>query len=576
MILCFLCLGRKLNLRHHLILTLFAAGEREAYYAGKNMRFACACLLFLILQPVFGGWTGFAQKRDSDYQLWLVRSQTITDDLLKDAGQLSSLQRAVLWVKLAQRWWREDPGRATSWITNAIQIVEQVPNKETPEERSERLETARVLLTIVTPLDQKLAKRLLTVLISDKSMDNERGAAANALIDAAVSIVEENPKRAAELGALALRTGRPNNNINELFFPLRARDPKLADSLFVQALVLAKQDPRSRLVNSLTYVAFPVQRGLSSNIPVPPEPLRIEVLQILVGLVNANPAGSENSNCGVVRWLAPFFTEIERLLPQQMLIVRQAINTCQATSPLDQQRIVDNTRSQPLNTVESLLKAAADTKETSVRTDYEYRAAALAQEGKNYELALKILDDMSKEQRESLDESWTSARWDWATDGALEHYQNGRFREMNLMLDAVPLDLQPLARAAFITRLRDRVISETAPIIQILNDAITGLRRSSMPEADKYQRYFGLLRWTIKYQPADANALLKNAIASLNQVKDGQALDTTDYLKYIGAPLVEMDEFVVKDALALVTLAQTRAQLRLALLDATLRSIRKR
>lgn len=522
----------------------------------------------MALLTAFGGWTGFAQQRDSEYQLWLVRSQTLTTDLLKDAADLSSVQRAVLWVKLAQRWWREDPKRARTWITNAIEVVEQVPNKETPKERQERLETARVLLTIVTPLDQKLAKQLLAVLASAKSTDDDRSAAANALIDAAVSVVEDDPKRAAELGALAFRTGLPSNNIRELLFPLRARDPKLADSLFVQALALVKQDPQSRLLNSLLYVAFPVQRGITDDVPIPPEPLRIELLQLLVSLVNANP---DANKCGVVGWISPFFTEIERLLPKQWPIVRQAINQCQSTSTssLDQQRIDDATRTQPLDTVESFLKAAADAENMEVRTDYQYRAAVMAMEHKDYELALKLLDDLPEEVR---GETWDSYRWQWAADGAIEHYKNSRFREMSLMLDAVPSDFQPLAKAAFIQWLPEQAGSDTTPIIQILNDAINGLRRSSIPE--KYNWYFGLLRSAVKYQPADANAVLKDAIASLNQVKDETPLDATDYMKYIGPPLLEMDEFVVKDALASVTMVPMRAKLRLSLLNATLQRMR--
>src|ERR1044071_3995336 len=97
------------------------------------MRFAWACVIILVLQPTLGGSTLVAQKRDSEYQLWLVRSQNITNDLLKDGADLSSMQRAVLWVKLGQRWWREDPSRARTWITNAIEVVEQVPNKENRE-----------------------------------------------------------------------------------------------------------------------------------------------------------------------------------------------------------------------------------------------------------------------------------------------------------------------------------------------------------------------------------------------------------------------------------------------------------
>ena len=375
---------------------------------GQNMRRAFTCVIVMAL--LTAGGMGFAQKRDSEYQLWLVRSQNLTTDLLKDAADLSSMQRAVLWVKLAQRWWREDPKRARTWIINAIEVVEQIPNKETPAERQERLDTASVLLAIVTPLDQKLSKRLLTVMASGKSTDDERSAAANALIDAAVAVVKEDPKRAYELGALALRTGSPNNNIRDLLFPLRASDPKLADSLFVQALALVKQDPYDRLLNSLLYVAFPVQRGITDDVPVPPEPLRIELLQVLVDLLNAKPAGDK---CGVVMWISQLFTEIERLMPKQWRGVRQALNQCRSTytSPLDQRQIDDATRTQPLDSVESFLKAAADAKDTQVRTDYQYRAAFFAIKHKDYERALKLLDDMPKEVR---GKSWDSYRWQWA------------------------------------------------------------------------------------------------------------------------------------------------------------------
>ena len=533
------------------------------------MRRACTCFILMALLTSLSGWTGFAQQRDSEYQLWLVRSQTLTTDLLKDAADLSSMQRAVVWVKLAQRWWREDPKRARTWVTNAIDVVEQVPNKETPDERRERLDTAIVLLAIVTPLDSKLGKQVLAILVSDKSTDNERSYAAAALIDAAVSVVEDDPRRAYELVALAFRTGRPNNNIREVLFLLRKWDPKLADTLFDQALDLVKQDPHGRLLNSLLYVAFPAQRGISDDVPVPPDPRRMALLQVLVDLLNAQPAGDK---CGFVAWISPFFTEIERLLPKQWPVVRQAINQCQSTSTSSlahQQRIDDATRTQPLDTVESFLKAAADAGDREVSTGYRYRAAVLAMEHKDYELALKLLDDMPEEVRS---DTWDSYRWQWAADGAIEHYKNSRFGEMNLMLDAVPSDFQPLAKTAFIQWLPEQAGSETAPIIQILNDALKGLRRSSIPE--KYNWYFGLLRSTIKYQPADANAVLKDAIASLNQVKEEMPLDATDYMRYIGPPLLEMDEFVVKDAVASVTLVPMRAKLRLSLLHATLQRMR--
>ena len=116
----------------------------------------------------------------------------------------------------------------------------------------------------------------------------------------------------------------------------------------------------------------------------------------------------------------------------------------------------------------------------------------------------------------------------------------------------------------------EQSISETAPIIQILNDAIKGLPRSNIPEALKSDWYLGLLPLTLKYQPADANAVLKDTIASINQLKDGQALNATEIYRTLGPPLLEMDAFVVRDALSAVKLVQNREQLRLTLLHATL------
>src|SRR5215510_5187800 len=93
--------------------------------------FLCLLCLFAATVP--------AQQKDDAIELWLARAQNLTSDLLKDGTDLSSMQRAVVWAKLAQRWWRDDPKRARTWIANAIEVVEQVPNKENPDARRERL-----------------------------------------------------------------------------------------------------------------------------------------------------------------------------------------------------------------------------------------------------------------------------------------------------------------------------------------------------------------------------------------------------------------------------------------------------
>jgi len=555
--------------------------------AATTISFCYACFLILVMPSTSGlaQSQGPAQQKDPAYELWRVRSEALTDDLLKDATQLTSNRKAVLWARLGQRWWRDDPRKAATWITSAIELVEPVPNMEKPEERRQRIQTARQLLQIVGPLDQKFSNRLVVILTKDRELISEAELAENVdgLLNAAVLIVNQDPKRAAELGELALRLGQPTD-IASLLFNLRRRDATLADALMVKALAVARQSPEAQLLNSLTAAAFPAQKGIGAIVGVPPDSLRAELLLLDVAYLNATPINAENQNttCAAVgAFIAPVLSEFDCLAPQQSVIARQAISKCQSLASLVQQRIDDASGNQPLNPVEALLKAAADAKDLSVRTVYEYRAAALAKDKKDYDRALKILDNISKEGREFMGGSWEAYRWDWAALSAIEHYKQGRLLEMNLVLNAVPVDLQAFAKAAFVDRLPARKNQEQSPALQFLNDAKASLRRADIPESEKYSWYFALLRLTVKYQPNDARAAFKEAIAALNRAEQGvdakgqtNTLDTTELSKTLPASLLEMDEFAIREGLASVASVETRSQLRLELLETTLQRMR--
>lgn len=536
----------------------------------RNFRFLLAGLLTVAALPfqVFG--QEVQPTRQNESELWRVRSQALTDDLVKDAGELSAMRRAVLWARLGQRWWAEDPRRARAWFSNAIDLVEQAPNEENAQEREERLRTARLMLTVVARLDLKLAERLVTVLTPDTKSVDERAANADSLIDTATTLLADEPERAASLTAIALRLG-PRRDFSEILFYLRRNHPKLADSLFKQALDLARQDFSGSLLNSLTYAAFPAERGLGGSTPLPPEQLRVEVLRLLVSYINANPSNEQNhdSICASIGALVvPLLGAFDRLLPQQTPVVRQAINKCQAVAPLVQQQFAS--LQDQLNTVDDLLKAAADAKSDQIKTAYQFRAASLAKENKDYERALKILDGMTKVQREFMGESWESFHWDWTSKGALDYYEQGRLDEVNRLFNAIPPELQVFAKIAFLKRLPEADDSEPGPLVQILYDSLAELRRSKVPEADKYNWYFALLGPTMRFQPADADEVLKQAVLSLNQAKAEKTLDTAAFSDGVANPLLEMDEYIVKDRIAAIKVVETRAQLRLVLLEHTL------
>jgi len=501
-------------------------------------------------------------------EMWRARSEALTDDLLRDAAQLSAARRAVILGRLGQGWWNEDQTRARKWFQNAIELVEQVPNREPSTERRERIMAARKILKLVAPLDQKLMSPLIKILISGPlTTDGERSETAEWLMNSATDLVAVDPNGANELASLALRVGPPND-IATFLVAMRGKDEQRADAMFSHALSLAKQQSFPvQLLNSLNYAAFPVQRNFARNAPVPSDNLRTELLQYEINFLNAYPIDDDNrgSICSCVSgFIAPMLSEFDRLLPTDAVIVRQAIDKCQPLIPTDQP-----------HTSEDFLKAAADAKNDRVRTSNEFRAAYAAYGAKDYDLAIKILDGMGKQQREFLGgDAWESFRWDCAAQGAIDYYERGRLADMNVILNTVPANLQPFAKIAFLERLLEpKGDSDPAPIIQILNEALIGLRRSNPADLDKNNWYITVLRTTVRYQPAEAAGVLKAAISLLNNTKDRKTLETAEFSQRIAEPLLAMDEVVVKDSIAAITLVEARANLRLVLLQATLKQM---
>jgi hypothetical protein len=553
------------------------------------MRLLTTCLLILALFPfqAHAQQTTSVQQGNPAYDLWLVRSQAITDDVIKDITDLKSPDRVLLWAKLAQRWWRENPEKARSWILKAIDIVRDVPNKENPGERRERLAAARALLQIITPLDQELSKQLLSFLIEDieKAADADRSANADGIIEAAISLASRDPQRAAELGTMALRVGQPNQ-ITSLIFALRRKDRKLADVLFGQALVAAREPLTSEFLNSLTYAAFPEAMQGEANSSWPPDNLRAELLRLDVAFLQVNPINAENRNsiCGSIgAFIAPVISHFDRLLPQQAGVVRQSVIQCNSSSPLVRQRMDNSLSQRPLNTVEDLLKAADDAQDMKVRTVYQYRAASMAKEQQELDRAIKILDSMSSEAREFMGGSWEAYRWEWAALLALRHFKSGDVYAMRVVLNAVPADLQPFARLAFVAQLPEKRNKETDPTLEFLSEARAGLRRSSIADAEKCSWYFGLLRLIVKHQPADATAVLKEAVAALNNAaqandktgsKEARAAWLESISRNLPATLLELDEYSVKESLAAISAPDVRVQVRLDFLGACLARLR--
>jgi hypothetical protein len=557
----------------------------------RSMRFSFLCLLMVATLPLCGvaQQTGSSQPGSNSYDLWLVRSQAITADLIKDSTDLEPSGRALLWARLAQRWWRDDPEKARSWLLKPIEIVEAVPNKENADERNQRLKTVRLLLQITAPLDQKLSARLVAILTleAEQRVKTERAANADALIEAATYLVDSDPKLATELGLLALRIGH-RTDITSLLRTLRGKDLKLGNFLFVQALAKARQTLDGYILNSLVGAVFPeyYTPGFTAGGPSATDDMRRELLKVYVAYLQTSQINAENRDfvCKGVISIAPVLVEFDRLLPQQAAIARQSMNQCQSLGPLARQRVDDTLRDQAPNTVEDLLKAGDDARDMKVRTVYQFRAAMLARQMDDFERALKILDSMSPESREFMGGSWNAYRWDWAAIAALRHLKSGDVYGMRVIINAVPIDLQPYAKIAFVDRLPTNRDKDTDPTLEFLSDVQLGLRRPSLSDGEKSVGYFGLLPLAIKYQPTEATSVLKEAVAALNRVEQAKGQDTagnngsgvsgSEFSKLFPASLLEMDEYAVKEVVSSIISPDIRVQVRLGLLSVCLGRLR--
>jgi len=529
-----------------------------------------------------------AQQRNTAYDLWRIRSQAITAELIKDSSDLIPTQRAVVLAALAEKWWQDDPEQARSFVGRALDIVEAVPNKENADERERRLRAVRAILKIVTPLDRKYTERLIAVLSNDAEEQAKIKSTANTdgLIEAAMLLVEKNPQQARDLGSLSLRLGR-STQITSLIAKLRSKDLRLADSLFAETVAAVRQSLDRDLLYSLAYLAFPVSMKNTASVGVPPDNLRAELLKVDVIFLQSNPINPENKNVNcisVASFIAPVLDQFEHLLPQQAAVVRQSVNLCQSLNPLMGQSGDDALHGEPLNTVDDLLKAADEAKDVKISTVYRYRAAALARQHNDFEKALKILDEMSTEAREFMGGSWEAYRSEWAITAALARLKTGDVYGMRRIIDEVPDGLQILTKIGFLRQLPDKRDAETDPTVEFLNDTLKSLPSSALSDSDKSAAYFALLPVVIEFQPTSASVVLKEGVAALNRIErantqnanddQGSTLLEGEFSKNLPATLFEMDESVVSEAVSSINSRSLRVKLRLELLTVCLDRLR--
>lgn len=514
----------------------------------------------------------------------LVRARAVSDDLSADASSLSPHDRALLWVRLGEVWWKDDNRRARALMTKAVEEVENAPESEEKISRARRLGATRALLSVVGARDRGLGERLAAVLTaaekSAQADDKERGQNAEALTRAALEVLDADPKRAAELGSASLRAG-VSRGLSELLTRLYKKDAGLAVSLFNETLAAARASRSGELTHELTGAAFPHRLYFPTfGGPVFPEGVRTATLRLLAENLLRAPTSEEDGKevCKFAWDASSLLEDFAALLPQQAPAVNVVVNRCRLqVGAFARRHLDDNMSEQKLKTADDYLRAAADVGDERMSGVYLARAAYVAYsvEGEP-DRAIEIIEGMDSKTREMVGDAWEPWRGMFASASALKHFKAGDRQTMSKVLDAVP----PKIRAAAIVHFLEE-LAKSKPRdfpAELLGEARLLAAKYENPETGFLLLL--LARLYAAYLPADGPLVFTETVAAFNRAGrnrpaavGGSSGELPEYpwaAINLPVPLVEADEPGVTSAVADIDDRLMRARVRLGLLGALL------
>ena len=552
-----------------------------------NQLFYLAPLLSLLTSAAVT--VGQVQSKDNvdlQYRRTLTETQIeqVSNDLVKDATSFQPVDRAIFWSRLGELWWKTDTQRARKYFSKAVEDLETaIAAKSTPgdsqaTDSAQLIGAIRVALRTIAARDQKLTDRLqplLDSLAKDKgNASSDANSIADALVEAGMQVVSENPERAAQLGSASLRYGDAGR-FNLLLIELRERNAKLADDLFTEALNSAQLSQNINLFSSLTFAAFTSNYDPNIKATPPSSQLRASLLNTIIkGAVQAD-LDEKQRDCSYAFLIVPLLNEVDRFVPQQGAPVRNAVARCKSAAPGGDEAL----RNQPLKTAEDFLSAAKNAESAELRALFLSRAVQAAAKSGNLDLAISVLDGMSREEREAMGDAWDPIRVQYGTLAAMRRYENKDFAGMERIISAVPQELQPFVTLNLAEAMLGQESEKNTLVIDLLGRTRRNFEKLDHPDFNTFYPYMSLVRAYGKVSPQDAYSVFREAVKSINRatvaLKDKP--DSSEQIARgqfeplnIPAELVQLSAFDLIGIVSSVDSPALRARLRLSLLSSLL------
>jgi hypothetical protein len=352
---------------------------------------------------------------------WLYPAQRVSADLESQAWRVKRDLHAVAAATLGATWWKQDRTAAEHWIYPAVDEITIAAQDEADADRGRRLDAARRVLALVTPLDPILRERLKDTIKLAAARDNDRGStvsrgrAADALVLAAENA---EPVQFARAISEAIQYDVTETTVAAIL-SLRKRLPEEANQLFSRALSRAMSSG-----NSFEMLAFSEVLTATGGTDIPDQ-WRQEVAAAYTRALGEGGL-DRNERCDLAN-LAANASEPEDAGASQVLASASA--ECTAGDPVLAADAQVLQRANP-QTSDDYLAVAGQSKSPNSRFELKYTAAEKAEsedtdsDNGGPVRALRIFDAMTAEERAVRPGEYKRLRSDVAVRAAL--YTIGR------------------------------------------------------------------------------------------------------------------------------------------------------
>jgi hypothetical protein len=540
-----------------------------------------------------------ADLHDDVSSVRLERATRLSAQLLEDTQWANPFQRAVLQARLGEAWFPVDPHKGKQLLQSAVSVVAGDPPDLAAKERKAQLDSARIVLKVVMPLDRELGDRLLRAMEEKSRAESarqdpdagDRTQEARDLGDAARAIIRDDPRRAADLGKLFLQMRgtdmkmlsgtlqiRAAGQMSGLFASLRLADQEAADQLFLQGIASASQDYDYNVLFTLSELAFPTIADPARQ-PLPAD-LQAALLAVMVdGLSLAWQSEPERERgCR----LAPIGARLlPAFAPPQKAAVEEALRACAGSTQSEPRsefpgsEFEDEIRDRRSSA--DYLEAAETAADTRRRCEFKSKAAfrALLQEGDAIR-ALNIWDHFTTDERASCS-TWAADR-ELAAGKAIEAlYLRQDFHGIQAILDHTPQQSRPklqLSTAAMLLSGEDKTLGAW-----MLLEARRTLEKTAV---DDPSVYLMLLTTGADISPGEIAQVLPLVVSGINRIALGKTdsqpnapracHDLAPY--HFGVSMLAVDPVFMEGSIALLESAEQRACFRLGLLHVALEQMR--